>query len=69
MYCINKGTINWFNADKGYGFIMADDMQDVFAYLLSIQGNDFKKYAEGQKVTFDIKMTSRGRYASNVHKR
>ncbi len=46
---------------------MADDRQDVFAYLLSIQGNDFKKYAEGQKVTFDIKMTSRGRYASNVH--
>ncbi len=30
---MNKGTINWFNADKGYGFIMADDMQDVFAYL------------------------------------
>ncbi|MFQ6367296.1 cold-shock protein, partial [Lactococcus lactis] len=36
---MNKGTINWFNADKGYGFIMADGMQDVFAYLLSIQGN------------------------------
>ena len=51
---MNKGTINWFNADKGYG---------------SIQGNDFKKYDEGQKVTFDIKMTSRGRYDSNVHKR
>jgi len=34
---MNKGTINWFNADKGYGFIMADDMQDVFAYLISIQ--------------------------------
>ncbi|SCB63051.1 cold-shock protein [Streptococcus thermophilus] len=68
---MNKGTINWFNADKGYGFIMADDMQDVFAYLISIQGNDFKKYDEGQsqKVTFDIKMTSRGRYDSNVHKR
>ena len=31
---MNKGTINWFNADKGYGFIMADDMQDVFAYLV-----------------------------------
>ena len=30
---MNKGTINWFNADKGYGFIMADDMQDVFDYL------------------------------------
>ena len=66
---MNKGTINWFNADKGYGFIMADDMQDVFDYLISIQGNDFKKYDEGQKVTFDIKMTSRGRYDSNVHKR
>ncbi len=34
---MNKGTINWFNADKGYGFIMADDMQDVFAYLISIR--------------------------------
>ena len=66
---MNKGTINWFNADKGYGFIMADDMQDVFAYLISIQGNDCKKYDEGQKVTFDIKMTSSGRYDSNVHKR
>ena len=49
---MNKGTINWFNADKGYGFIMADDMQDVFAYLISIQGNDFKKYDEGQKGYF-----------------
>lgn len=41
----------------------------LISYLLSIQGNDFKKYDEGQKVTFDIKMTSRGRYDSNVHKR
>mgnify|MGYP000376400457 FL=1 len=54
--------------DKGYGFIITEDMQDVFAYLLSIQGNGFKKYNEGQKVTFDVTMTARGRYASNIHK-
>lgn len=63
-----NGTVKWFNMDKGYGFIITEDMQDVFAYLLSIQGNGFKKYKEGQKVTFDVTMTPRGRYASNIHK-
>jgi len=63
-----RGTINWFNIDKGYGFILTEDSQDVFAYLSDIQGSGFKKYIDGQKVTFEGAMTSRGRFASNVHK-
>ena len=64
-----NGTVKWFNATKGFGFITSEDGQDLFAHFSSIQSDGFKSLDEGQKVTFDIKMTSRGRYASNVHKR
>ena len=64
-----NGTVKWFNATKGFGFITSEDGQDLFAHFSAIQSDGFKSLDEGQKVTFDIKMTSRGRYASNVHKR
>ena len=48
------GTVKWFNADKGFGFIAPDDgSADVFAHFSAIQGTGFRKLEEGQKVTFD----------------
>ena len=65
-----QGTVKWFNAEKGYGFIADDNGgDDVFVHFSAIVADGYKTLNEGQKVTFDIKMTSRGRYASNVHKR
>ena len=51
---MNKGTVKWFNAEKGYGFISNDEGgDDVFVHFSSIQVEGFKTLTEGQKVTFD----------------
>ena len=50
---MNKGTVKWFNAEKGYGFITGEDGQDVFVHFSAIQGDGFKTLNEGQKVTFE----------------
>ena len=50
---MNKGTVKWFNAEKGYGFITGEDGADVFVHFSAIVGEGFKSLAEGQKVTFD----------------
>lgn len=51
---MNKGTVKWFNEEKGFGFISNDDGSgDVFVHFSAIQSNGFKTLAEGQKVSYD----------------
>ncbi|WP_297488635.1 cold-shock protein [uncultured Cetobacterium sp.] len=61
-----KGTVKWFNDDKGFGFITAEDGKDVFAHFSQIQTEGFKKLTEGDNVTFDITQGDKGPQASNI---
>ena len=63
-----KGTVKWFNEEKGFGFISREDGSDVFVHFSAIQGDGFKTLEEGQKVSFDIVEGNRGAQASNVVK-
>lgn len=62
------GKVKWFNAEKGYGFITAEDGTDVFVHYSAIQSDGFKTLDEGQAVSFDITQSDRGPQASNVVK-
>lgn len=51
---MNHGTVKWFNAEKGYGFISNDEGgDDVFVHFSAIQGTGYRSLNEGQKVTYD----------------
>lgn len=63
-----KGTVKWFNAEKGYGFISVDGGDDVFVHFSAIQGDGFKTLEEGQAVEFEITQGNRGPQAANVIK-
>ena len=65
---MNKGTVKWFNAEKGYGFITGEDGNDVFVHFSAIQGEGFKTLEEGQQVTSDLTEGARGMQAANVVK-
>ena len=62
------GTVKWFNAEKGFGFISRENGDDVFVHFSAIQGDGFKTLEEGQTVTFDITEGPRGPQAENVVK-
>ncbi|MED4313603.1 cold-shock protein [Heyndrickxia coagulans] len=65
---MEQGTVKWFNAEKGFGFIERNGGDDVFVHFSAIQGEGFKTLDEGQKVTFDVEQGSRGPQAANVEK-
>lgn len=57
---MNHGTVKWFNAEKGYGFITNDaNNEDIFVHFSAIQADGYKTLNEGQKVTFDIEQDER----------
>lgn len=61
------GTVKWFNADKGFGFITPDNGgSDVFVHFRAIQIDGYKTLAEGQQVQFDIEQGQKGPQAANV---
>src|SRR6516165_1927577 len=61
-----QGTVKWFNADKGYGFIAVEGGQDVFVHFSAIVGDGYRSLEEGQKVEFDITQGQKGPQAENV---
>ena len=59
---MNKGTVKWFNAEKGFGFIANDEGgDDVFVHFSAIKSNGYKSLAEGQKVTFETESDPKNR--------
>ena len=60
------GTVKWFNADKGYGFIAPESGEDVFVHFSAIQSTGYRSLDEGQAVEFDIAQGPKGAQAANV---
>ncbi|AHI18980.1 MAG: cold-shock protein [Corynebacterium casei] len=63
-----QGTVKWFNAEKGFGFIAPEDgSADVFVHYSEIKGNGFRTLEENQKVSFEIGEGAKGPQATNVN--
>jgi cold shock protein len=60
------GTVKWFNADKGYGFIAPESGEDVFVHFSAIQSAGYRSLDEGQVVEFDVEQGPKGAQAANV---
>ena len=62
-----RGTVKWFNGDKGYGFITPEDgSKDLFVHFSEIQGSGFKSLDEGQHVEFEVGQGQKGPQAQQV---
>lgn len=65
---MEQGTVKWFNANKGYGFIKRDSGEDVFVHYRAIQGEGFKSLDEGDRVQFEVQQGPKGLQAASVQK-
>ncbi|MCU1438858.1 MAG: cold-shock protein [Naasia sp.] len=63
---MTQGTVKWFNAEKGFGFITVDDGQDVFVHYSAIDMQGYKSLEEGQAVTFEVGAGAKGPQAESV---
>lgn len=61
-----KGTVKWFNQEKGFGFITTEEGKDVFAHFSQIQKEGFKTLNEGEAVTFEVVDGAKGQQATNI---
>ncbi len=61
-----QGTVKWFNAGKGYGFIAREGGEDVFVHYSAVQSEGYRSLDEGQRVEFTIEHGPKGLQASNV---
>jgi CspA family cold shock protein len=61
-----RGTVKWFNAVKGYGFIGREDGEDVFVHFSAIQAEGYRKLEEGQQVEFSVESGPKGLQAASV---
>jgi CspA family cold shock protein len=61
-----NGTVKWFNAEKGFGFITGEDGKDVFAHFSQIKSEGYKSLQEGQKVSYDVVKGPKGPQAENI---
>lgn len=65
---MNNGTVKWFNAEKGFGFISVPGEDDVFVHFSAIQADGYKTLEEGQEVEFEVVQGAKGPQAANVVK-
>ncbi|HEX6311381.1 MAG TPA: cold-shock protein [Acidimicrobiia bacterium] len=63
---MTQGTVKFFNAEKGFGFISRDEGDDVFVHFSQIQGDGYKTLEDGQRVEFDVGPGRKGEEAQNV---
>jgi CspA family cold shock protein len=63
---VATGTVKFFNAEKGYGFIRREQGDDVFVHFSNIQGTGYRTLEEGQRVEFDVAPGRKGEEAQNV---
>ena len=61
-----KGTVKWFSAEKGFGFVTTEEGNDVFAHFSQINKEGFKTLEEGQEVSFDVVEGAKGPQAENI---
>jgi cold shock protein len=63
---MEQGTVKWFNAEKGFGFISRENGADVFVHYSEIQGSGFRSLEENQRVEFELTQGAKGLQASSV---